>query len=304
MALLKCPECGREISDTAKNCPNCGYKVKRHFRETNTKKRNTKAFTIIIAIVLCAVIICGILLLIGRGSLKTAINILKAGSFACIQSHDLEDATCQHGKICKRCGSEIGRPTSHKWLEATCEHGKICVYCNVEEGEKADHNWLEATCTSPKICNVCGEEEGSALGHSCRIGYCENCGEYVNELQDSYDTLVTAINDAWELIDESMETMALTTSYYDTTYVAEANTLDYKLQELLYDAADVAYQYDEFLDIGKDLRMAGAKLYLFDSLTSDTGFGAYEYMTSMANSLANCANELGSAQEALNKYVK
>lgn len=28
MALVKCPECGREISDTAKQCPHCGYTLK------------------------------------------------------------------------------------------------------------------------------------------------------------------------------------------------------------------------------------------------------------------------------------
>lgn len=28
MALVKCPECGLEISDTAKNCPHCGYEQK------------------------------------------------------------------------------------------------------------------------------------------------------------------------------------------------------------------------------------------------------------------------------------
>ncbi len=27
MALIKCPECGKEISDTAKSCPNCGYMI-------------------------------------------------------------------------------------------------------------------------------------------------------------------------------------------------------------------------------------------------------------------------------------
>lgn len=26
MALIKCPECNKEISDTAKRCPSCGYK--------------------------------------------------------------------------------------------------------------------------------------------------------------------------------------------------------------------------------------------------------------------------------------
>lgn len=25
MALVRCPECGKEISDSAKNCPGCGY---------------------------------------------------------------------------------------------------------------------------------------------------------------------------------------------------------------------------------------------------------------------------------------
>lgn len=25
MALITCPECGKEISDKAENCPNCGY---------------------------------------------------------------------------------------------------------------------------------------------------------------------------------------------------------------------------------------------------------------------------------------
>lgn len=32
MALIKCPECGREnVSDSAENCPSCGYGIKAHF---------------------------------------------------------------------------------------------------------------------------------------------------------------------------------------------------------------------------------------------------------------------------------
>ena len=27
MALIKCPECGRDISDKAQSCPACGYPV-------------------------------------------------------------------------------------------------------------------------------------------------------------------------------------------------------------------------------------------------------------------------------------
>lgn len=32
MALIKCPECGREnVSDSAEACPGCGYGIKAHF---------------------------------------------------------------------------------------------------------------------------------------------------------------------------------------------------------------------------------------------------------------------------------
>jgi len=29
MALIKCPECGREVSNTAYNCPSCNYAIKK-----------------------------------------------------------------------------------------------------------------------------------------------------------------------------------------------------------------------------------------------------------------------------------
>ena len=32
MALIKCKECGKEISDTAKKCPNCGVTLKSNTR--------------------------------------------------------------------------------------------------------------------------------------------------------------------------------------------------------------------------------------------------------------------------------
>ena len=45
MALIKCPECGKEISDKATICPNCGYPVsemnKSPETETNTNQDDT-----------------------------------------------------------------------------------------------------------------------------------------------------------------------------------------------------------------------------------------------------------------------
>ena len=35
MALIKCPECSKEVSDKAKTCPHCGYPL------TNNEKTNT-----------------------------------------------------------------------------------------------------------------------------------------------------------------------------------------------------------------------------------------------------------------------
>lgn len=42
MALVKCPECGKKVSDTAVSCPNCGYGIKEHFereRKQAAKRR-------------------------------------------------------------------------------------------------------------------------------------------------------------------------------------------------------------------------------------------------------------------------
>lgn len=299
MALIKCPKCGKEISDTIKECPHCGYNLRNGI---NPKMKTL--IKIIIAMFTVIILIIVSLLLIGKGSIKVAFNIIRSGSLECAKEHDLGEATCQHGQICKRCNSEIGQPVDHKWLEATCQHGNICIYCNIEEGEKSDHQWENATCTQKQTCNICGLTEGEALGHTTRQGYCQNCNCYINELQDIYDYLLDCVNDSWDIIDESLNTMSLTESFYDTTYVASANELDYKLQSLLFDAADIAYQYEEFYDIGYELKMAGAQLYLYDSLTSDTGFGSYTYMTNMANSIGDCAHFLGNAQKLLNELAE
>ncbi len=32
MALMRCPECGREVSNQAENCPGCAYPIARHLR--------------------------------------------------------------------------------------------------------------------------------------------------------------------------------------------------------------------------------------------------------------------------------
>lgn len=45
MSLIKCPECGREVSDTVDKCPNCGFQIKKK-----------KPMWLIIIAIICGVI--------------------------------------------------------------------------------------------------------------------------------------------------------------------------------------------------------------------------------------------------------
>lgn len=55
MALIYCPECGKELSDTLKKCPHCGMKIK----NKKEKKVDKKKRGIIIAIIVAVIILVG-----------------------------------------------------------------------------------------------------------------------------------------------------------------------------------------------------------------------------------------------------
>lgn len=50
MALIKCPECGREnVSDTSLTCPECGYDIKKYVVELEEKKKDQEELKEIIS---------------------------------------------------------------------------------------------------------------------------------------------------------------------------------------------------------------------------------------------------------------
>lgn len=57
MAMIKCPECGKEISDKANSCPNCGYTFIKNINESKRKQRKmfnekvTSNFTVALLII-------------------------------------------------------------------------------------------------------------------------------------------------------------------------------------------------------------------------------------------------------------
>lgn len=57
MALIKCPECGREVSDKATSCPNCGYEINKSKGEQYPKPNKR---WIIILICVFAVLACSV----------------------------------------------------------------------------------------------------------------------------------------------------------------------------------------------------------------------------------------------------
>lgn len=65
MALIKCPECGKEnVSDSAESCPECGYNIKAYFEKKeqmkkganrNENKKEKTPFTLVSIIVLLVI---------------------------------------------------------------------------------------------------------------------------------------------------------------------------------------------------------------------------------------------------------
>lgn len=74
MALIKCPECGKEISDTVTQCPHCGFQIKQE------KTINKKLIIIPIIAVLLLIAIIGIINIAGnnKSPAKQAIKIIES----------------------------------------------------------------------------------------------------------------------------------------------------------------------------------------------------------------------------------
>ena len=82
MALINCPECGKEISDSAITCPNCGVSLKKEsdfdsLNNTSVKKRKTVPIVIVVIVsvfvLLAAAYFC-------RGLFVSEINLKCKGS--------------------------------------------------------------------------------------------------------------------------------------------------------------------------------------------------------------------------------
>lgn len=108
MALIRCPECGHQVSDTAPSCPNCGYDLSKKpeaftpvvkpLTDPEKVKSNTKIAEIIGSVILLAVGVATIG--IGIGIVLIILGVV--AFFASLAS----GKKVQHGE-CPYCGEKL-----------------------------------------------------------------------------------------------------------------------------------------------------------------------------------------------------
>lgn len=97
MALIKCPECGKEISDKAKSCPNCGYPTDQIAKDVssnsdaeweNNRKVDHKKIDLkkILLLLIVAIILCLGIFIISKyinknNEYKNAVNNYENGNY-------------------------------------------------------------------------------------------------------------------------------------------------------------------------------------------------------------------------------
>lgn len=213
MSLIKCPECGRSISDKAVKCPGCGISkqemqdilraslsehdvrehliveedsIKEDYEKTslnNIEDENGKDIIIGVVLAITAVLII-IMIIVMWGYFK-------------------------ENEIFRKIYNKTGICISHEYLDASCTTPKHCDICDKTIGEVLGHSYsisatMDSTCNIPgKIeytCMRCGDiyyDMLEALGHiytdnlqvidaSCtecgsRTYNCKRCGEIVVE---------------------------------------------------------------------------------------------------------------------------
>ena len=118
MSLINCPECNHEMSDGAKSCPNCGYKVQ--------KPINKK---IIIGICIAVAIIALIIFFVVRGKSSSIV-----GEWA-IDHYVTEDGEIKQNDIGEYYGEQFQTANS-SFTVVFSSNGKVTLNLPAYEGKE------------------------------------------------------------------------------------------------------------------------------------------------------------------------
>jgi hypothetical protein len=244
MALIKCEDCGKEISDKAKSCPNCGCPIAQEPAKSAPVKANVaekkvppvkndgnkKAPPVVVAekkkaspgkiiggivggIVGVAVLVLLVIFVILPLGSSLLAYISNAAS-----NVETEVYTEQPTETEEYVENTVSYDPNHVHYyygsvtkKATCNAEGVetftceCGANYTQPINRTSHSWQSATCTKPKRCEICGETSGSAKGHNYYSdGECASCGQM--------DPQVNSTLSKCKLI---MPTVPQTINYYD-----------------------------------------------------------------------------------------
>lgn len=120
MALIKCPECSREVSEQANSCPHCGFPIK--------KQSHKDIENILSNASLSRPVKIREIQKVKQWDLKEIIDIVKEYEESHPKSVKSKDPT---GSVCPKCGSTEFTPVRRKWsLMTGIFTNKVDLICN------------------------------------------------------------------------------------------------------------------------------------------------------------------------------
>lgn len=194
--LINCPECGKQVSDKAPTCPNCGFPLNsissnettngtedtqsvqpesvtekqkdgssdeaqdnNRLPDTQTKKPAEEGQKKKKQVVSGKMKLTAAVLGIVAVA-EIAVGALLASNIICI--HKWSGNDCHQVNHCYKCGKvdPNGKidPDAHNWNPATCTEPKTCANCGKTVGEKnPDNHCFEDRSDGSKVCMYCGK---------------------------------------------------------------------------------------------------------------------------------------------------
>lgn len=222
MALIKCPECGRMISDKAAKCLGCGISMEMinelHFKEAEIhleeinesgktdniinnknveripdKEENLKTKATIKAnkvqllfalVIACAFILLFLFLLLINGFINESgvTSSIYEVSGLCL-SHDFKEATCTESKTCRICGKKKGEPNGHQYeIFETIEPSCENEGKNVLQCSVCNDSYGEAVSATGHLYNISNQIAPGCVEDGSTVYTCNKCDNVYSEI--------------------------------------------------------------------------------------------------------------------------
>lgn len=215
MPLIKCADCGREISDRAKACPHCGCPIEisapapAHTQPASTTtvingaekpskepqdeervKLKLKLLLIGVGLLVIAIfLIVGVFSIGGSGSegsgdyySSSSYSGAYNGNYYPSSSNSyVPNNNTNHTHTYFELTTKFATCTEEGITTYSC----ICGHSYTKPIPKVAHDFAMANCTTPKKCFNCGATEGSPKEHAYISGVCISCGQSDPKLESS-----------------------------------------------------------------------------------------------------------------------